>query len=267
MTKANKTQLQIINIITIFNYLYITKKQIMKIVKLSLLIILTIQISACSELQQVVNSLPQEGLSNEQIASGLKEALNKGIDKEVTKLMAPDGFYKDQMVKILLPQDLQKVDKTLRDLGMGQLADQGLLLLNRAASDAVKEAKPIFVEAITTMSFADAKNILLGGQTAATDYLQQKTSAQLYQKFSPQVQKSLHKVKADEVWTKIINKYNQIPFVNQVNPDLTDYVTQKAMEGVFKKVAVEEQKIRTDFNERTSALLKKVFALQDNHNK
>ncbi len=235
----------------------------MKNIKLLLILFIGLQISSCAELQQAMNQLPQEGLSNTQIASGLKEALNKGIDKEVTKLMAPDGFYKDQMVKILLPQELQKVDQTLRDLGMGQLADEGLKLLNSAASDAVKEAKPIFVDAITTMSFDDAKNILLGNQTAATDYLKQKTQNRLYQKFKPQVQQSLHKVKADEVWTKIINKYNQIPFVDKVNPDLTDYVTQKAMEGVFKKVAVEEQKIRTNINERTSDLLKKVFALQD----
>jgi hypothetical protein len=220
-------------------------------------------LSSCAELQQVIDNMPQQGISNEQIASGLKEALNKGIDKEVTQLMQPDGFYKDQAVKILLPQDLQKVDKTLRDIGLGNLADQGLLLLNRAASDAVKEAKPIFVEAITTMSFEDAKNILLGDQTAATQYLEEKTSAQLYEKFKPQVAQSLQKVNADKVWADIINRYNQIPFVNKVNPDLTDYVTQKAMEGVFVKIAVEEKKIRTDLNERTSDILRKVFALQD----
>ncbi len=236
----------------------------MKNVYKILLLIIALQFASCAELQQVVNSLPQEGLSNEQIASGLKEALNQGIDKEVTQLMEPDGFYKDQMVKILLPDDLQKVDKTLRDIGLSSLADQGLLLLNRAASDAVKEAKPIFVEAITTMSFEDAKNILLGGKDAATDYLKQKTSAQLYEKFKPQVGQSLQKVNADKVWNDIITRYNQIPFVNQVNPDLTDYVTKKAMDGVFIKIAVEEEKIRTDFNERTSDLLKKVFALQDN---
>jgi len=227
------------------------------------LLLIAFQLTSCAEMQQVLNQLPQEGLSNSQIASGLKEALNKGIDKEVSKLMAPDGFYKDQMVIILLPAELQKVDKTLRDIGLGQLADEGLKLLNSAASDAVKEAKPIFVNAITTMTFDDAKNILLGDQTAATDYLKQKTSSQLYQKFKPQVQSSLNKVGADDVWHDIITRYNQIPFVEKVNPDLTDYVTQKAMEGVFKKVAVEEQKIRTDINERTSDLLKEVFALQD----
>jgi len=237
-----------------------------KLTKILAGIIILLQLSSCAELQQVIESLPEEGLSNAQIASGLKEALDKGIDKEVTKLMEPDGFYKDQTVKILLPDELKKVDKTLRDIGLGNLADQGILLLNRAASDAVKEAKPVFVDAIKTMTFEDAKNILLGGQTAATEYLQQKTASQLYQKFNPQVQQSLHKVNADGVWKDIITRYNQLPFVQQVNPDLTDYVTNKALEGVFKKVAVEEQKIRTDLNERTSDLLKKVFALQDNNN-
>jgi hypothetical protein len=236
----------------------------MKLLKSGFLILILLQLSSCAELQQIADNLPQQGLSNDQIANGLKQALNKGIDKEVTKLMSPDGFYKDQMVRILLPEELQKVDKTLQDIGLGQLADQGIKLLNTAASDAVKEAKPIFVEAITTMTFEDAKNILLGDQTAATNYLKQKTSQQLYQKFKPQVQQSLQKVKANEAWANIINRYNQIPFVQKVNPDLTDYVTQKALDGVFIKVSVEEQKIRTDINERTSDLLKKVFALQDN---
>ncbi len=232
------------------------------IYKLAFLIVI-LQLGSCAELQQVVESLPTDTLTNEQIGLGLKEALNKGIDKEVTKLMSPDGFYKDKAVKILLPAELQKVDKTLRDIGLGNLADKGLLLLNRAASDAVKEAKPIFVSAITQMTFTDAKNILLGDRTAATEYLKQKTSTQLYQKFSPQVAKSLHKVNADKIWNDIISRYNQVPFVQKVNPDLTDYVTQKAMNGVFVKISDEEQKIRTNIGERTSDLLRKVFALQD----
>jgi hypothetical protein len=235
----------------------------MKNLKLILLSFLFLQLSSCAELQQIANSLPQEGLSNAQIASGLKEALNKGIDKEVTKLMAPDGFFKDQMVKIVLPQELQKVDQTLRDLGLGNLADEGILLLNRAASDAVKEAKPIFINAITSMSFEDAKKILLGNQSAATEYLKSKTQSELYQKFKPQVTQSLQKVNADKIWNDIITRYNQVPFVKKVNPDLTDYVTNKALEGVFKKIAVEEKLIRTDITERTSNLLKQVFALQD----
>ncbi len=239
----------------------------MKTIKLVLLSLIITTISSCAELQKVVDNLPQQNsLSNAQIANGLKEALQQGIDKQVSLLMEPDGFYKDQMVRILLPEELQKVDKALRDIGLNNLADQGIKLLNSAASDAVKEAKPIFVQAITTITFEDAKNILLGDQTAATQYLKAKTATQLYDKFKPQVKQSLQKVKADEVWEEIITRYNQIPFVQRVNPDLTDYVTQKAMDGVYVKIGVEEINIRKNVQERSTDLLKKVFALQDNRN-
>ncbi len=204
-----------------------------------------------------------KNISNADIASALKEALNKGVDEQVTKLTAVDGFYKNEMVKILLPEELQKVDKTLRSMGMGNLADEGLLVLNRAAEDAVKEATPIFVNAITSMSFNDAKNILMGDDRSATNYLEKTTSSQLYGKFSPVVKNSLDKVGADKVWATIIEKYNALPLTKDVNPNLTDYVTSKAMDGVFTMIAVEEKEIRTDFSSRTSDLLKKVFALQD----
>ncbi|WP_417353045.1 DUF4197 domain-containing protein [Flavobacterium alkalisoli] len=203
------------------------------------------------------------GLSNADIASALKEALNKGIDEQVTKLTAVDGFYKNEMVKILLPEELQKVDKTLRSVGMGNLADEGLLVLNRAAEDAVKEATPIFVNAVTSMTFSDAKNILMGDDRSATTYLEKTTSTQLYSKFSPVVKTSLDKVGADKVWATIIEKYNSLPLTKDVNPNLTDYVTSKAMSGVFTMISVEEKEIRTDLSSRTSDLLKKVFALQD----
>lgn len=204
-----------------------------------------------------------KNISNADIASALKEALNKGVDEQVTKLTAVDGFYKNEIVKILLPEELQKVDKTLRSMGMGNLADEGLLVLNRAAEDAVKEATPIFVNAITSMSFNDAKNILMGDDRSATNYLEKTTSSQLYGKFSPVVKNSLDKVGADKVWAAIIEKYNALPLTKDVNPDLTNYVTSKAMDGVFTMIAVEEKEIRTDFSSRTSDLLKKVFALQD----
>ncbi|WP_309641671.1 DUF4197 domain-containing protein [Flavobacterium sp.] len=197
------------------------------------------------------------------IAGGLKEALNNGITKQVTKLTATDGFYRNDMVKILLPAELQKVDKTLRKMGMSKLADSGIRSLNRAAEDAVKEATPIFVTAIKDMSFSDAKSILLGKETAATDYLKGSTSTALYAKFSPVVQQSIGKVGADKIWASIIKKYNTIPMVSKVNPDITDYVTNKSMDGVFKMISVEEKDIRTNLNSRTSDLLKKVFAMQD----
>jgi hypothetical protein len=197
------------------------------------------------------------------IAAGLKEALNKGVEKEVTKLTAMDGFYKNEAVKILMPGEMQKADKTLRKIGMGNLADEGIKSLNRAAEDAVKEATPIFVAAIKNMSITDAKNILLGNDNAATTYLQSATTSELYKKFLPIVQQSIGKVGADKVWNSIITKYNGMPLVSKVNPDINDYVTNKAMEGVFKMIAVEEKNIRTDLSARTSPLLKKVFAMQD----
>lgn len=200
---------------------------------------------------------------NTDIAAGLKEALNKGVEKQVSKLTAVDGFYKNEAVKILMPGELQKVDKTLRKVGMGNLADEGVKSLNRAAEDAVKEATPVFVAAIKNMSIADAKNTLLGKNDAATNYLQTTTSSELYKKFLPIVQQSIGKVGADKIWNSIISKYNNMPLVSKVNPDINDYVTQKALEGVFKMIAVEENNIRTDLSSRTSPLLKKVFAMQD----
>lgn len=202
-------------------------------------------------------------LSNTEIGNGLKAALQEGVTKQVSKLTAVDGFYKNEAVKILLPEELQKVDKKMRQMGMSKMADEGLLLLNRAAEDAVKEATPIFVNAITSMSFTDAKNILMGADNSATAYLQKTTSTPLYSKFSPVVQTSLSNVGADVIWKSIIEKYNSFPLVAKVNPDLTDYVTDKALDGVFKMITVEEKNIRTNLSSRTSDLLKKVFALQD----
>lgn len=232
--------------------------------KIILITLTVFTLSSCAEMQQIANQLPgvlEQG--NIDIAGGLKEALNNGITKQVTKLTAVDGFYKNEMVKILLPEELKKVDSGLRKIGLGSLADEGLKAINRTAEDAVKTATPIFVDAIKGMTFTDAKNILMGNESSATTYLQSSTSTALYAKFNPVIKNSFAKVGADKVWTNIINKYNAIPLVKKVNPDLTDYTTNKAMEGVFKMVAVEEKNIRTDLNSRSSDLLKKVFALQD----
>ncbi len=221
------------------------------------------QLAACSELQQVINQLPNGGITNDQIGSGLKEALNNGITKQVSKLANEDGFYKNELTRILLPEELQKVDNTLRTIGLSKLADEGLKVLNRAAEDAVGEAIPIFVDAIKGMTFTDAKNILVGDKNAATQYLQTATSEALYQKFNPIIANSFQKVGADKIWTDLITKYNNLPLTNNVNPDLTDYVTNEALKGVFTMVEVEELNIRTKVSSRSSDLLKKVFALQD----
>lgn len=223
-------------------------------------------LSGCAELQQVAGQLPQGGgiISNADIAAALREALDKGIDTQVTKLTQTDGFYRNELVKILLPEELQKVDKTLRSIGLGSLADEGIKMMNRAAENAVKESTPIFVAAVRNITFNDAKNILLGNDESATTYLRSSTSTQLYSKFNPVIKSSFSKVGADKVWSNIISKYNQVPLVKKINPDLTDYVTNEALDGVYKMIAVEEKNIRNNINARTTTLMKKVFAIQDN---
>lgn len=201
--------------------------------------------------------------SNANIGAALKEALNKGVSNQVSKLTAEDGFLKNEAVKILLPAELQKVDTALRLIGMGSLADEGVKVLNRAAENAVKESTPIFTKAITSISMADAKSILMGNEDAATTYLQKTTQTDLTAKLSPVVQTSLSNVGADIVWGKITTAYNNIPLVAKVNPDLKGYVTGKTLDGVFKMISVEEKNIRTQPVFRTTSLLKSVFVLQD----
>lgn len=227
--------------------------------------VLIFNLMSCAELQQVVNQMPQGNpvISNADMAAGLRQALDFGIEKQVSKLTQTDGFYKNELVKILLPEELQKIDKALRDIGLSSLADEGIKALNRAAEDAVKEATPIFVDAVKNITFADAKNILLGNDAAATQYLTSKTQTALYDKFNPVIKNSFNKVGADKIWSNLITKYNSIPFTSNVNPDLTDYVTNEALQGVYTMIAVEEKDIRTKFTSRTTDLLKKVFALQD----
>jgi len=233
-------------------------------------------LTACAEeLQDIVKQLPEGSLSNlptsvnslslsnTDIAAGLREALDQGVDKQVSKLTQTDGFLKNELVKIVLPDELQAVDSGLRKIGLSSLADQGLEVLNRAAEDAVGEATPIFVDAIKGITFSDAKNILLGSDDAATQYLNGKTNSALYDKFSPVIKSSLSKVGADTVWSNMISKYNAIPFTKDVNPDLTDYVSQQALSGVFTMIAVEEDNIRNQTSSRSTDLLKQVFALQD----
>ena len=230
-----------------------------------LVFILVFNFTACAELQQVVDQLPDgaPAISNTDIASGLRQALDLGIDKQVSKLTQKDGFFKNDLVKILLPEELKKVDKALRDIGLSSLADEGLKVLNRAAEDAVGDATPIFVNAVKDITFTDAKNILLGNDNAATQYLTGKTQTALYDKFHPVINKSFHDVGADQIWSNLITKYNTLPFTNDVNTDLTSYVTKEALKGVYTMIAVEEKEIRNNISSRTTDLLKKVFALQD----
>jgi hypothetical protein len=199
-------------------------------------------------------------LSGDDIANGLKEALTLGAQKSANQLSAVDGFFKDAAVKILLPEQAQKVEKTLRGMGMGQLVDNAILSLNRAAEDAAKSAAPIFVNAIKNMSIQDALGILKGTDTAATGYLRKTTSAQLTSTFKPVIDASLQKTDATKYWKDIFETYNKLPTTfKKVDPDLSSYATQKTMNGIFYYVAIEEKKIRKDPAAQVTDLLKKVF--------
>ena len=220
-------------------------------------------LSSCADLQSIMNSTQQSGaLSSVDISNGLKQALELGIAQGVDLVSQKDGYYGNSLAKILFPEPLQKVDNTLRSIGLGSLADEGVKLLNRAAEDAVTEAKPIFINAVKNLSFSDATAILTGGKNAATDYLKNTTTQSLIQAFSPKIQASLGKVGADQVWSSIIDKYNAVPLVTKVNPDLTSYVTEKAIDGLFLQIAQKEEDIRTNIGSRTTPLLQKVFAKQ-----
>jgi hypothetical protein len=201
------------------------------------------------------------GLSNDDIVSGLKEALVVGSQKGSATLSQVDGFFANAALKILLPPEAEKVENTLRKVGMGKQVDEAILSMNRAAEDACKSAAPIFGNAIRQMSFADAFGILKGGDTAATGYLRGKTTVELTAAFRPVIDQSLEKVNATKYWNALITSYNKINiFGKKINPDLAAYVTDKALNGIFYQVAIEEKSIRKDPLARTSDILKKVFS-------
>jgi hypothetical protein len=200
------------------------------------------------------------GLSSDDIVAGLKEALNQGVKKSTDKLSAADGFFKDAAVKILLPPEASKVEKTLRSAGFGKQVDDAILNLNRAAEDAAKSAAPIFLNAIKSMSVMDAVNILKGSDTAATGYLRITTIVQLTAAFRPVIESSLQKTGATQSWKTIFDTYNKLPTTfKKVNSDLPSYATSKALDGVFFYVALEEKNIRKNPAAQATGLLKKVF--------
>lgn len=229
------------------------------------LVLLAFSFSSCSELQQALGSvLESDALTTGEISSGLKEALEIGIGKGSDQLSAVDGFFKSPY-KILLPPEARKItDKLQKVPGFAQVENVLLEKINRGAEDAAKKAKPIFVNAIKQMSFEDALNILMGADNAATGYLNDKTNAQLYTAFSPVIIESLDKFKARKYWSDVVEKYNKIPFVEKADPNLDNYVTNQALNGLFSMVEKEEGNIRKNVSARTSNLLKKVFAKQDN---
>lgn len=198
-------------------------------------------------------------LSESDIAKGLKEALTVGAKNASSQLNAVDGFNKNMKVRIPFPEDAQRVATKLREMGFGKKVDEFEQTLNRAAEQAAREAAPIFVNAITSMSITDAKNILMGADTSATGYLRTKTSDPLAAAFSPHIQKALDATTATKRWTELASLYNKIPLVKKVETNLVKYTTSKALKGLFTVVAEEEIKIRKDPAARVTDLLKKVF--------
>ncbi len=197
-------------------------------------------------------------LSNADIVSGLKQALTIGTQNGTNQLSNVDGFFKNAAIKILLPEEAKKAENTLRNLGMGNLVDKAILSMNRAAEDASKGAGTIFINSIKQMTITDAVNILKGGDFAATNYFKAKTTDELTQSFKPVIDKALKNVNATKHWGDAMSVYNQFT-TNKVNTDLSTYVTEKAMDGIFYQLGLEEQKIRKDPVARTTEILKKVF--------
>jgi len=205
-------------------------------------------------------------ISSKQAASGIKTALEKGLTTSINSLSAKDGFLGNAAVKILMPAEAQRVEKTLRSVGLGSLCDQFISSMNRAAESAVKEAAPVFVGALSQMTIQDAHAILLSGQQdAATTFFKTSTSNALTEKFSPIINAALGKNNVSEYWSQLTTAYNKIPLANaKLNTDLDAYVTQKAIDGLFIKIAEEELKIRSNFGgARSSKILNTVFGWAD----
>ncbi len=229
----------------------------MKRIILSMLI-LSFLITGCDTLEQVLTS--SGGLTKEEIVNGLKEALKKGTEEAVTTLAKENGFYLDPEVKIPFPEEVQYVADKLKALGLSSLVDNFVKQMNHAAEEAVSKAGPIFFDAIRQMTITDAVDILNGNDHAATDYFRSKTYSQLVEAFKPDISHALNTLHVSDYWAKVTRAYNKLPLTKKVETDLPQYVTEKAIDGLFVKVAEQEKLIREDPKARTTELLKKVFA-------
>jgi hypothetical protein len=233
--------------------------------KYILLILLPLFTLSCdpADLQRVLDGASQLALSDADVANGLKEALNKGVGEAVTRL-SQDGGYLQSAYKIALPAEAQTVMDKLKIIpGFENVEEEVIRRINRSAEDAATKASPIFVSAIRSLSFNDVMGILMGDNNAATQYLTNTTSNALYSEFKPSVVGSLNKFGALDYYGDAVAKYNSLPFVKPLNPDLADHVTGKALDGLYSLIAKKEMGIRTDLNQRTSDLLRRVFAKQD----
>ncbi|MCB9448251.1 MAG: DUF4197 domain-containing protein [Flavobacteriales bacterium] len=201
----------------------------------------------------------EKPLTEDEVARGLREALEVGTNNSSGKASAIDGFNKNPLIHIPFPPEAEKMEEKLRAIGMGKQVDEFTLTLNRAAEEAAKKSAPIFIDAIKKMTITDAMGILKGSNNQATSYLQEKTTSQLHDTFKPVVHDATESVNLTKYWSPLIQAYNKIPMVEKMNPDLDEYVTQQAMDGLFKLIAQEEEKIRTNPAAQVTDLLKRVF--------
>jgi hypothetical protein len=215
---------------------------------------------SCDTIMKTAGSPGSGPLTEQEAGDGIKQALSRGVDIGIGILNQQNGFFGNQAYKLLLPPDAQKIENTLRDIGLGKQVDKAILQINRSAENAVGYAKPIFVDAIKEMTLTDALNIVRGDKTAATHYFREKTKTKLIAAFSPQIKSSLDNLNATRYYSDIVNTYNNLPTTfRRMNPDLVSYVSEKATDALFNQIAQEEIKIRENPLERTTDLLKKVF--------
>lgn len=215
---------------------------------------------ASAQVDQLLKGITGSGVTDSKASAGLKEALEVATEKAVSLTGRPNGYFGDAAIKILMPAKLQTMQEGLRAVGYGPQIDEFVLSMNRAAEQAAPAAKQIFTHAITTMSFDDAKKILTGSNTAATDYFKAKTTDQLTAAFRPVIDKSMSEVGVTRQYQALVGKFDTIPFAKTQSFDLDNYVTGKALDGLFHVVGEQEKLIRTNPAARTTALLQEVFA-------
>ena len=225
--------------------------------RIVLLLLLTMVLHACTATKTVPTT--DGKLKPIEVAEGLVEALLVGTDKSTAQASKTDGFWGNAAIRILFPPEAEKVKQAALALGMRPLVERFELSLNRAAEDAAKEAKPILISAIKRIKFRDVSEILTDGEHAATNYLRLKTEDQLLQAFRPVVQASIVRAEVTKYWKPLADKYNALPLVKPVNPDLTSYVTERTLNGLFSLIVEEERLIRENPSARISELLGKVF--------
>ncbi len=228
--------------------------------KLITLFALTIALCSCDVLSNLPTSTGLGGITQQEAALGIKDALGQGLNRSVFQLNSVDGFFKDAAYKILLPPDAKKIENTLRTIGFGSMVDKAILQINRGAEDAAGFAKPIFIDAIKSMTLQDAIGLVRNGDTSATHFFRVKTNQKLMDAFMPVINASLAKVDATKYYGDLVSKYNNLPTTfKKINPDLASFVTERATLALFDLIAKEEVNIRTNFAARSTDILKKVF--------